>query len=434
MSVNRDLRSVDPSWLRGMTQKRMSRRDVLRSAGVGAGALSMSAILAACGTPEAERVTGAQPGAEGSPEWWAERVAEGAGDNVNFTNWPQYIDLARDEEGNRTRPTLDAFIEATGINVTYRADINDNAEFYASIRPALEAGADTGHDIIVITNGTQLTEMKALGYLIELDHSLTPNFNANAGAKFVDPAFDPGNQYTMCWQSGMTGIAWNTKYVTEPVTSIDILLDQKYAGKIGMFHTEDTPNMVMAWLGIEPTTSTPEDWQKAADWLIMQRDSGVVRDYYAQEYLTAMENEDLWISMAWSGDIINDKLYYPEFASFEFDVLDGGMIWVDNMIIPAKAANPYGAIQVMDWYYQPDIAAALTEWNAFVSPVPAGGEIVQANAEAATGGQREVLQTIADSPYVFPTTEIEERLYSYREFTGEELQQWNDLFQPIFVS
>jgi spermidine/putrescine transport system substrate-binding protein len=413
----------------------MSRRDLLRSAGVGAGALSLSAILAACGTPEAEGDTSVQPGAEGSPEWWADRVAEGAGDNVNFTNWPQYIDLGKDDEGNRTRPTLDAFSEATGIGVTYRADINDNAEFYAAIRPALEAGQDTGHDIIVITNGSQLTELRELGYLIALDHSLTPNFNANAGPKFVDPTFDPDNEFTMAWQSGMTGLAWNEKFVDEPITSFEQLSDPKYKGKVGLFGNDDTPNIVMKWLGIDPPTSTPDDWQVAADWMIEIRDSGQIRDFYIQDYLTAFENEDLWISMAWSGDIINDALYYAEFASFRFDVpQEGGMIWVDNMCIPTNAANPYGAIQVMDWYYQPDIAAKLTEWNAYVSPVPAGGEIVQADADAAKGANQEVLQTIASSPYVFPTPDLESRLVSYREFTGEELEQWNDLFQPIFVS
>jgi spermidine/putrescine transport system substrate-binding protein len=436
MTQYRDLRNVDPAWLRGMTQRRMSRRDVLRSAGVGAGVLSMSAILAACGTPESEQVTGAQPGAEGSPEWWADRVAEGADPNVNFTNWPQYIDVAgKDDQGNPIRPTLDAFVEATGIDVTYRADINDNAEFFAQIRPALEAGQDTGHDIIVITNGSQLTELRQRGWLIALDHSLTPNFNENAGPKFVDPAFDPGNEFTMAWQSGMTGLAWNTKFVDEDITSFEQILDPKYKGKVGLMGNDDTPNIVMSWLGIEPTTSTPDDWQAAADWMTQVRDSGQIRKFYVQDYLTAFQQEDLWITMAWSGDIINNFLYEAAYKTFRFEApQEGGMIWVDNMCIPAKAANPYGAIQVMDWYFQPEIAAQLTEWNAYVSPVPAGGEIVQTDADAAKGANQEILQTIASSPYVFPTPELEARLHSYREFSGEELEQWNDLFQPIYIS
>ena len=426
---------IDPALQRGALMPRISRRDLFRYAGVGAGALGLSAILAACGV-EGEGGNGAPTGgAEGSPEWWAALQEQGPGDLVNFTNWPAYIDVARDREGNRTRPTLDMFTEATGIDVVFRADINDNAAFYAQIRPAFESGQDTGHDIIVITNGQQLSEMMALGYLIQLDHSLTPNFNAQVGPVHKDPAYDPGNKYTMAWQSGFTGIAWNTKFVDEPVTSFMDLFNEKYEGHIGVFGNEaDAPSYAMVALGINPETSTPEDWQKAADLLIEQRDRGIIRKFYDQAYLTDFENEDLWITMAWSGDIINDKLYFPEFATFEFTTPEeGAVIWTDNMCIPAGAANPLGAIMLMDWYYKPDIAARLTEWNAYVSPVPAGGEIVQADADAAKGGNKAVLETIAGSPYVFPTPELSEKSFSYRVLEGDEIEQWNDLFLPVFL-
>ena len=81
----------------------------------------------------------------------------------------------------------------------------------------------------------------------------------------------------------------------------------------------------MLQLGITPETSTPEDWQKAADYLQRFNDaSGQLRGWMDQAYLTAIENEDLWVTMAWSGDILNDKLYFPEFATFEFAVPDAG--------------------------------------------------------------------------------------------------------------
>jgi len=429
-----DRQRVDPAWLRGMTSKRMSRRQLFRYAGVGAGALSLSAILAACGTEPERQPEQPQPGGVGSPEWWAEQEA---GDTVNFTNWPAYIDLAgRDEQGNRLRPSLQAFMDETGIEVVYRANINSNEDFYASIRDALEAGQYTGHDIIVITNGQELTEMIALGYLISLDHSLTPNFNENVGAAFVDPSFDPGNTYTMAWQSGMTGYAWNTKFIEGPITGMQDLMNDEWRGHVSLFgNNADAPNMAMIELGIDPDTSGPDEWQQAADLLSSFNEWGGLRKWDDQAYLTAIENEDIWATMAWSGDIINDKLYYPEFETFEFATAEaGGVVWVDNMMIPAGAENPLGAIQVMDHYYRPDMAALLTEWNAYVSPVPAAGDIVQADADAASGGDKAVLETIATSPYVFPTPEIESKLHTYRVLEGEEIEQWNDIFLPIFTT
>jgi spermidine/putrescine transport system substrate-binding protein len=428
-----DRRQMDPAWLRGMTGKRVSRRQLFRYAGAGVGALSLSSILAACGTDPERQPPQSEPGAVGSPEWWADQEA---GELINFTNWPAYIDISKDAQGNRVRPSLQMFTDDTGIQVEYRANINDNADFYATIRDALEAGQYTGHDIIVITNGQELTEMIALGYLIPLDHSLTPNFNENVGAAFEDPGFDPDNTYTMAWQSGMTGYAWNTKFVDGPITGMQDVMNDEWAGHVSLFgNNADAPNMAMIELGIDPATSGPEEWQQAADLLQSFNEWGGLRKWDDQAYLTAFENEDLWVTMAWSGDIINDNLYYPEFATFEFATAEaGGVVWVDNMMIPAGAQNPLGAIQLMDHYYKPEVAALLTEWNAYVSPVPAGGEIVQADADAAKGANKEILETIANSPYVFPTPEIEAKLHTYRVLEGEETEQWNDIFLPIFTT
>jgi spermidine/putrescine transport system substrate-binding protein len=427
---------MDPSWIRGMTQRRMSRRDLIRNAAVGAGALGISSILAACGVSGEAQTTGPTAGEEGSPEWWADLKAQGPGDHINFTNWPAYIDRDFSVDGPGSRPSLYEFTKATGIDVTYRADINSNEEFYAAIRPALESGQDTGHDIIVMSNFQELSEMIALGYLIELDPELHPNFDQYAGKNFVDPVFDPGNKYTMAWQSGITGIGYNTKYVDTPPTSLDDLLDPKYAGHVAMFNNSpDAGCSAMIHLGIAPETSTPDDWQKAAEYLQKFNDSGGLRGWMDQSYLTAIENEDLWITMAWSGDILNDKLYFPEYATFEFTIPDAGaVIFIDNGCIPNKAANPVGAEMLMDWYYDPKYAAMLTEWNAYFTPVPDGGEIVQADAAAAKGANKEVLQTIASSPYVFPTTEFAQKLHNYRVLEGDEVQTWNDIFNPIFLT
>ncbi|MGA9162066.1 MAG: spermidine/putrescine ABC transporter substrate-binding protein [Actinomycetota bacterium] len=426
----------DPAWIRGMTQRRMSRRDLFRYAGAGAGALGISSILAACGVSGEAQTTGPTAGEEGSAQWWADMKAKGPGDHLNFTNWPAYIDRDFSIDGPGSRPSLYAFTQATGIDVTYRADINSNEEFYAAIRPALESGQDTGHDIIVMSNFQELSEMIALGYLIELDPELHPNFDQYAGPNFVDPVYDPGNKYTMAWQSGITGIGYNTKYVDEPVTSLEDLLNPKYAGHVAMFNNSpDSGCMAMIELGIAPETSTPDDWQKAADYLQRFNESGGLRGWMDQSYLTAIENEDLWITMAWSGDILNDKLYFPEYATFEFTIPDAGaVIFIDNGCIPNKAANPVGAEMLMDWYYDPKYAAMLTEWNAYFTPVPDGGEIVQADAAAATGADKKVLETIANSPYVFPDAEFAKRLHNYRVLEGDEVQTWNDIFNPIFLT
>jgi spermidine/putrescine transport system substrate-binding protein len=416
--------------------RRFSRRDMFRYAGAGAAGLSMASILAACGVSGSSATdTGTGADSPGSAAWWAnQKKADLSGTTVNFTNWPQYIDIKK-VGGQRTYPTLDAFTKATNINVTYRADINDNTTYYASIRPDLEAGKPTGSDIIVITNGQVLSEMITLGYLIPLDPSLHPNFDANADPTVSNPSYDQGNKHTLAWQSGFTGIVYNNKYIDPPPTSFDDLLNTKYSGKIGMFaDNADQPCLILMQLGFNPETSTPDQWKQAADWLQKQKDMGIVRKYYTQDYLTALENEDIWIGIGWSGDILIDNLYY-NLPNLGFVIPEGGaVIWTDNMCIPQGAANPVGAEMLMDWYYKPDIAAQLTEWNNYVSPVPAGKDIIKQDAAAATGSDKAILDQVLGSPLVYPTPAIAEKVHRYRVLTPDEEQVWNNLFVPIYES
>ena len=160
--------TIDPAFLRGLTQRRLSRRDLIRYAGVGAGALSLSSILAAC----AAKSSGAAGSESAAAFDWASQTLH---HQLNFANWPYYIDV-----DHGTHPTLDTFTQKTGIQVNYKPVINDNQAFYAKLKPSLEQGKPTGWDIVVITNGAQLSELIDNGWLIPLDLSQLPNFTANA--------------------------------------------------------------------------------------------------------------------------------------------------------------------------------------------------------------------------------------------------------------
>ena len=113
----------------------------------------------------------------------------------------------------------------SGIAVDYEAVIQSNEEFYGKIQPQLAAGDDTGWDIIVITEGRQFELLTLNEWVLPLDHARTPNFNANAATFAKDPAYDPGNRYSMPWQSGLTGIGVNTDLVNGSITKLDDLAD-----------------------------------------------------------------------------------------------------------------------------------------------------------------------------------------------------------------
>jgi len=424
---------IDPAMWRGLTQRRVSRRDLLRSAGAGAGALGVGAFLAACGVKGA---TVANPGAQsssgpGSPAWWAKQKLH---HTVNFGNWPLYIDVLSGKH-----PSLEHFTQTTQIQVTYTEPINNNMPFYAKIRPSLQAKQYTGYDIIVATNNSP-----ALGYLINygwltpLDQSAMPNFNKYAGPLVKNPSWDRGNKYTMAWQSGWTAIGYNGSVIQNP-TSVGILFDKKYTGKVGMMSDpQELGSLGLLAIGVEPATSTESDWAKAAKKLQQQKSDGIVRAYYGQEYITALKNGDTVVSQAWSGDIFQANLSGHKNLHLLIPN-QGGMFWTDNMCIPMYAQNPKDAMTLMDYYFRPDVQAVVEYYVNYVCAVPAAKQVLlhpTGWAEQALAALHPSIglpySTVANAPTVFPTpTWVRNSRPYYQYKSQEELTAWNNLFLPI---
>jgi spermidine/putrescine transport system substrate-binding protein len=429
---------VDPSLVRGLTQSRLSRRQLLAGAGAGAGAFSVGAILAACGV----QGTGAQGGGGstsvagnvGTAAWWAKQKLH---KKVNFANWPYYLDVLKGKH-----PSIEHFQQETGIQVTYTEPINDNVAFYAKIRPSLASKQYTGFDIIVMTNNTP----NALGYLLAnnwltpLDPTMMKNFNKTAGPLVKNPAWDPGNRYTMAWQSGFTTIAYNKTVVKNPGDSVDILFDKKYAGKIGMMSDlQELGSIGLLSIGVEPASSSESDWAKAAKKLQKQKSDGLVRAYYSQEYINHFKNGDTVVTQAWSGDIFQANLN-SKYRDLTMMVPGQGMMfWTDNMCIPLYAQNPKDAMTLMDYYYKPDVQAVVEYYNDYVCPVPSAKNVLL----NPTGWAKTTLAAMepsiglptsvtANAPTVFPDQAFLTHAKNYYNFKSqEELTTWTNLFLPI---
>jgi spermidine/putrescine transport system substrate-binding protein len=285
------------------------------------------------------------------------------------------------------------------------------------------------------------------GWLTPLDHSYLQNFDEQASDLVRDPPWDPGNRFSIAWQSGLTGIAYRPEAVEAlgrtPNTVAD-LWDPALAGRVGMFRDEmDLGSFGLMKIGIDPQRSTVFDWSQAAAALREQRDSGVVAGYYDQEYLQALQRGDLWITQAWSGDIFQaNQLGHPE---LEFVIpAEGAMLWTDSMMIPAHAEHPVDAMMYMDFVYRPGIAAMIADWVWYITPVPAARPIIRNEYGD---------DVVADSPLVFPEASTvdsetpdadgsgeidlsvpgsEQMLRRYYVFHDmDELEVWRRFFDPI---
>lgn len=371
----------------------ISRRNLLVAGGVGAGA----ATLVACGagttsTSTETSATASATAGEASATPTPEPSVSDLSDSekvIFFSNWPQYIDVSK-----KNPTTLGDFISSTGIDVVYTDDINDSNEFYAKVRTNLEQGRSIDRDIVVLTEeGVEL--FIDSGFAAPLNKELIPNW-VNLLPSLKDVPFDPGREYSLPWQSGFTGIGWNTPLLkrelgVKKITSLDQFFDPKLKGRITILtEMQDSMGLVLNWLGYDMANFTQEQFDEALEVLVQKVDDGFIRQVTGNDYIAALDSGDAIASIGWSGDVIALG------KKFGFSIPDsGGMLWADNMLIPSVATHKSNAEKLMNYYYDPVVAARLAEWVQYVCPV-AGAQEAMADIDP----------DLVDDPWIFPTPEL----------------------------
>jgi spermidine/putrescine transport system substrate-binding protein len=379
------------------TNDPITREQLLRRAAVGGVTLSLPGLLAACGGGGG--IEGQQAQTEAGEATTVEQVLK---DEITVSNWPYYID----QNDDATKfPTLEQFTEATGVKVNYLEDINSNEEFFGEIQAPLSRGQGIDRDIIVPT-AWLAARLLNLGYLQKLDKSAIPNM-ANLEDTLAHPEWDPNRDYSMPWQSYITGLGYDPDKVGGELTSVEDLLDPSLKGKITMLDSmEDTVGLFLLEMDVDPSGEIdPAAYDEAVAKVQKAVDDGQIRQFTGNDYTGPLSKGDVWASIAWSGDI---TILQPDNPNLRFTVPDaGGMTSVDTMVIPT-GGDVYTASTFMNFFYDPKIAAQVTAYVAYISPVK---------------GTKEELQKIApelvDDPLVFPTPEVLENLY---EFNSEAIE------------
>jgi len=376
---------------------RITRRELVQRGAAGVTILSLPGLLAACG--------GSSSGGGGSGE---------VADVLRFSNWPLYIDF---DEKTKKHPTLDQFTAKTGIKVDYFEDINSNAEYFGKIQRPLSQGQSIDRDIIVLTDNERfLGLMIDKGWVEELDKDLIPNFSNLIEAQ-ASPPFDPDRKYSLPWQSGMTGIAWNEKE-TGPVTSITQLFeDPKLKGRVTALNgMGDTPGLVMLDNGDDPSNVTDAAWNAAVDRIQKAVDSGQIRRFTGNDYAQPLSQGDLAAAIAWSGDIYQLLSSNPNLRWAL--PTKGGIIWTDNMIIPTGGSVPT-ASTYMNFVYDPKVAAKIAAYVNYVTPVKgAKEELAKSDPETAA------------NPLIFPDDETLGRVSGFdsKALNNQDyIEQWQTL-------
>ena len=390
------------------TEKKMEmeldRRTVLKVGAV-AGA---AAFLAACGTSGSSTAPSATTGGEKTPS-----------EEINFANWTYYIDVddGVDTATAETSESLRRFQAEYGTRVNYQEVLLDNDEFFGTIKAPLEAGQDTGWDIVTPTTW-MAKKIVDLGWAEKFDKANMPNFVANLADEFKGRAADPSNDYLAPWQSLMTGLGINTKKTTR-FTKFSGLWDPKLKGKVVLLtELRDTVGLVMLGNGADPAAPTRPTFDAAIATLQGAIDSGQVRKLASQGYTELLISDSAYAAIAWSGDVGIIKLDKPE---LDFVVPDeGGMYATDNMLIPKGAKNKYTAELWIDFYYRPEIAAVVEAYVQYICPVKGAAEEIA-----------KIDPALATNPLIFPDAATKSRLKVWGDVSAEDQAYFDEQFSGI---
>ena len=380
----------------------MTRRGVLTGATAGASALA----LAACAPTGVKKLT---PGTDISS----------TDKSMVWANWPAYMDTV---DATGAHPTLDAFTKSTGIKVDYREDVDDNNSYYAKVKDQLALGKDIGADTVCLTDW-MVSRWIRFGYTQTLDHSKIPNIK-NLNPSLLNIDYDKGRHQSLPWQGGFAGICWNKQEFPNGFTSVsEMFKEPKLKGRVGVLsEMRDTIGLIMLEQGVDIAGNfTDSQFQAALAVLKQNIDDGVIRNVKGNSYLDDLKNGDTLAAICWSGDItlINGS----NGDKWTFAIPDaGGTLWNDNFLVPIGAKHKANAEAIMNWYYDPQIAAQVAAYVNYITPVVGAKEAAVAIDPA-----------LADNNLIFPDAATLKKAFVFRTLTPAQEQSYGSAFQSVLL-
>ena len=375
---------------RSLINTRISRRAVL----AGVGGVGAASALAACGSG----------GDSAAPT-----------DVVRWGNWPLYLDY---DEATKVYPTLENFMKTTGITAEYFEDYNDNDEFFGKVQSQLKLGEDIGYDLVTPTDWMAARWIR-LGYTQKFDMANVPNA-VNILDTLASPSFDPTREQSLTWQGIMSGFGWNAEKNPKGIKTLDDLFSPENKGKIVVLsEMRDTIGIILLAQGIDITKVTEDQFMNGVDFMAQKISDGWIRGVKGNEYAEDLTSGDATAVIGWSGDMF--ILASENEGKFEFAIPEsGGTISGDNLMIPstASAEGKKNAEKLINYYYDPVVAAEVAAYVNYVCPV-----------KGAQAEMEKIAPELATSEYIFPTEKTLANLSVFRSLTPTEETNWTEAFE-----
>lgn len=385
----------------------LSRRRFMALGGLGAAGLGLSA----CAPPSPPT------GAAASVTY--PKDVSATDKTLKFASWTAYLDY---DETTKSHPTLDAFMQASGIKVSYSEDIDDNDTYFNKIAPQLRANQSIDRDIVVFTDW-MANRIIQQGLCQPLDLIQMPHAT-NLLPSLKEISFDPGRRNSLPWQGGFGGICYNRTKLGRDLKSVADLWADDLKGRIVVLSEyRDPVGLIMQANGVDISGPfTKEQVQSAMDEVSAKIASGNIRRVKGNSYLEDLKSGNAVAGIVWSGDIFTLRTETKD-DGWQFVLPEsGGTIWTDNMMIPITSDHQANAMKLMDYYYEPAVAAQVSQYINYVSPV------VGAKVE-----MEKLDPELAKNPFIFPDEAFlaSHKVQSFRALTPAEDADYSAMWEKV---
>jgi spermidine/putrescine transport system substrate-binding protein len=254
-----------------------------------------------------------------------------------------------------------------------------------------------------------------------LELAQMPNVVSNLLAPLKEVPFDPGRNYSVTWQSGFAGIGYNREKVGRELKSLDDLWADDLKGRIVVLSEyRDTAALVMQSQGVDITSDWGRaEFENAVAFIEQKIDEGYIRKVKGNSYLEDLTSGNALAGITWSGDIFI-LAYDTGDPSWTFAIPEsGGTLWSDNLMVPITSTHRSNAQKLMDYYYDPAVAAEVAAYVNYVCPV-----------DGAQAEMEKIDPELAQSPWIFPTAEFiaDNNIQAFRALEPDEDIEYADLW------
>lgn len=328
------------------------------------------------------------------------------GITINVYNWGEYISDGSEEN---TLNVNAEFTNLTGIKVNY-TNYATNEELYAKLK-----GGGASYDII-IPSDYMISRMIHENMLQKLDFDNIPNFKYITDT-FVNPEYDPQNEYSVPYTWGTVGIIYDTTMIDIPPEEIDwdILWNEDYSDRILMFdNPRDAFAIAEIRLGYSLNTEDAKELENCAD--LLKEQKTVIQAYVMDEVFDKMGAGEALVAPYYAGDAVT---LMDEYEDLGFVTPKSGTnLFIDAICIPVGAKQKEAAEMYINFMCEPDIAYATTSYIGYSTPNSAAFDMLDEET------QNDKV-SYPDSEYLNNNTTI------FRNLSDEANQKMQDLWTDI---